>query len=265
MKAKILDIKGKEKRNVDLPKCFSQKIREDIVAKVLESKKSEQPFAPSPVAGRQHSASGILVHRRHVWKSQYGRGMSRIPRKTMSRRGSQFNWVGAEIPFAVGGRRAHAPKVIARINTLKINKKELKMAIESALSATVNEKIVAKKYSKLEGKKISNLPLIIEDKLLSLKTKEFISSLKNILGKELIEVALKKKVVRKGKGKSRGRKYKSNAGLLLVVGNDEKIKTNVVDVSKVNMLSVIDLAKGGIGRLTIYTEKAIKDLGEKFK
>jgi len=265
MKAKLLDIKGKEKGNIDLPKCFSQKVREDMVNKVLESKKSEQPFAPSPVAGRQHSASGVLIHRRHVWKSQYGRGMSRIPRKKMSRRGSQFNWVGAEIPFAVGGRRAHAPKVIARINTLKINKKELKFALESALSATVDAKTVAKKYSKLEGKKIENIPLVVESKLLSLKTKELISSLKSILGKELVEVGLKKKTVRKGKGKARGRKYKSNAGLLLVVGNDEKIKTNAVDVSKVKMLSVIDLAKGGVGRLTIYTEQAIKDLAEKCK
>ena len=31
------------------------------------------------------------------------------------------------------------------------------------------------------------------------------------------------------------------------------------------MLSVTELAKGGIGRLTIYTEKAIKDLEEKCK
>ncbi len=265
MKTKLLDINGKEKANIDLPKAFSKKIREDIVAKILEAKKTEQPFSPSPVAGKQHSASGTIPHRRHVWKTHYGKGMSRIPRKKLSRRGSQFNWVGAEIPFAVGGRRAHAPKVIARINTLKINKKELKMALESALSASVDGKIVAKKYYKLEGKEIKNIPLVVESKLLSLKTKELISSLKNILGKDLSEIGLKKKVVRKGKGKSRGRKYKSNAGLLLVIGNDEKIKTNLVDVSRVNMLSVIDLAKGGIGRLTVYTEKAIKDLGERYK
>ncbi len=265
MKAKLLDIKGKEKGNIDLPKCFSQKVREDVVVKVLESKKNEQPYSPSPVAGRQHSASGVLIHRRHVWKSQYGRGMSRIPRKKMSRRGSQFNWVGAEIPFAVGGRRAHAPKVIARINTLKINKKELKMAFESALSATVDGKVVAKKYSRLEGKKIDNLPLVVESKLLSLKTKELLAGLKGILGKELVEVGLKKKSVRKGKGKARGRKYKSNAGLLLVIGNKEKVKTNLVDVASVKMLSVIELAKGGLGRLTIYTEQAIKDLAEKYK
>ena len=39
MKAKILTIEGKEKGSIDLPKCFFGKIREDIVAKVLEVQK----------------------------------------------------------------------------------------------------------------------------------------------------------------------------------------------------------------------------------
>jgi len=263
MKTRILDIQGKEKGSIDLPKSFSQKIREDIVSKVLETKKNEQPYAPSPVAGKQHSASGILIHRRHVWKSQYGRGISRIPRKIMSQRGSQFNWVGAEVASTVGGRRAHPPKVVARINTLKINKQELKMALESALSATADEKEVTKRYQRLEGKKITKLPLIVESKLVSLKSKELIASLKNILGNDLFELALQKKSIRSGIGKLRGRRYKSTAGLLLVIGNDEKIKTNAFDVSNVKRLSVIELAKGGLGRLTVYTEKAIKDLSEK--
>ena len=60
----------------------------------------------------------------------------------------------------------------------------------------------------------------------------------------------------------RGRKYKTNAGLLIVVGKDEKLKANAFDVANVKNLSVNDLAKGGVGRLTVYTENAIKDLGE---
>jgi len=138
MKSKILDITGKEKATIDLPKCFNTKIRKDVLAKVLEAKKSEQPFSPSPVGGKQHSASGIIIHRRKVWKSGYGRGRSRVPRKIMSRKGSQFNWVGAEIPSVRGGRRAHPPKVLSRIKVLKINKKEIKLALCSALSATAS-------------------------------------------------------------------------------------------------------------------------------
>jgi len=265
MKSKILDIQGKEKGSIDLPRCFSEKVREDIVAKVLEAKKTKHPYSPSPVAGKQHSASGKIKHLRHVWKSGYGRGRSRVPRKIMTRRGSQFNWTAAEIPSAVGGKRAHPPKIIAMINTKKINKKEMKIALMSALSATTNEKIVSEKYDRLKDKKISKLPLIVESKISSLKTKDLLASLKKILGDVLFDVSLKKRKVRAGKGKLRGRRHKKNAGILLVTGEKEKLKTNVIDVKNVKELGVNDLAKGGLGRLTMYTEEAIKQIGEKLK
>ena len=265
MKAKILSIEGKKIKEIELPGIFFQPVRIDIVSRILETKKTKQPYAPSLVAGKQHSASGKVVHRRHVWKSSYGRGMSRIPRKIFSRRGSQFNWGGAEVASTRGGRRAHPPKTIAMINTGKINKKEMKIALASALSATIDKKIVASKYEKLTEKDIENLPLIVEPKILLLKTKELFYSLKKILGKKLFEIISKKKKIRSGKGKLRGRKYKSTAGLLIVMGSSEKIKTRVIETKKVNNLSIIDLARGGLGRLTIYTENAIRELGEKFK
>src|SRR3989338_11600515 len=128
MKTKILDINGQAKKTIELPKFFESEIREDLVAKVLEARKRQQPYAPSPVAGKQHSAKGKIVHRRHVWRSGYGRGMSRVPRKIFSQKGSQFNWQAAEIPSARGGMRAHPPKVLGMINTKKINKKEKNIA-----------------------------------------------------------------------------------------------------------------------------------------
>ena len=264
MKTNILDIDGKKGKELNLPSFFSEKIREDIVVKVLEAKKTRQPYSPSPVAGKQHSASGKIQHTRHVWKTMQGKGISRVPRKIMSRRGSQFNWTGAEIPSAVGGRRAHPPKVVSMINTKKINKKEMTSALRSALSATANEKIVCGKYERLKDKKIGNLPLVVEEKIVKLKTKELLGSLKNILGTDLFEVAIKKKSVRSGKGKLRGRKYKSNAGMLFVIGNKEKLKTNLIEVKNAKNIGVVDLAKGGIGRLTMYTESAIRELASKF-
>jgi large subunit ribosomal protein L4e len=264
MKAKILDINGKEKESIELPDCFSQPIREDIIAKVLETKKTKQPYSPSPVAGKQYSAKGKLKHLRHVWKSQYGRGISRVPRKIISRRGSQFNWEAAEAPQTRGGMRAHPPKVISMINTKKINKKEMTLAFASALSATADEKKVVEKYKRIE-KLDKSLPLIIESKIVSLKTKELILSLKKILGDNLFELAIKKKKIRAGKGKTRGRKYKSNAGMLLVLGEKEKIKTGAFEVKSVKNLAVSDLARGGLGRLTLYTEQSIKELGKRFK
>ena len=52
--------------------------------------------------------------------------------------------------------------------------------------------------------------------------------------------------------------------MLLVVGNKEKAKVNSIDVVNVKTLGVNDLAKGGVGRLVVYTEEAIKDLQSKF-
>jgi len=265
MKTKILDINGKKTREIQLPNFFSRVIKKDIILKVLEIKKSKQPYSPSLIAGKQHAASGKIVHRRHVWRSGYGRGISRIPRKITSRRGSQFNWIGAEISSTRGGRRAHPPKVISMINTRKVNKKELKAALMVSISATANKKEVAQRYKRLDEKDLEKLPIIVESKLTSLKTKELISSLKKILGEKIFEVALKKKTIRSGKGKLRGRKYKRNSGLLLVIGKKEKLKTNAFEIANVGNLGVLELAKGGIGRITVYTEESIKDLSDKLK
>jgi len=263
MKTNILNIEGKKTRQIELPKCFSQIVREDVISKVLEAKKTNQPYSPSPVGGKQHSASGIMVHRRHVWKSQYGRGISRIPRKIMLRRGTQFQQVGAEVPNTRGGRRAHPPKAVSMINTKKINKKEMALALISAISATANQKIVSKKYERLNEEKIEGLPFVVESKISELKTKELLSSIKKILGEKIFEIAMRKKEVRSGRGKRRGRKYKTNPGLLIVIGEKEKMKTNTFDTKKIKSLSVTDLARGGAGRITLYTEEAVRELGEK--
>ena len=263
MKTEIYKLDGSAGGTIDLPKCFSAPIREDLISKVVEAKKRRQPYAPNPVAGSQHSARGLLMHRRHVWKSQYGRGISRVPRKILSVKGSQFNWVAASTPNARGGRRAHPPKVIAMQGFTKINKKELVLALMAAISASVNKKQVENKYERIV--KIEKLPIVVESKITTLKVKELLISLNKILGEKLAQVAFKEKSVRAGKGKMRGRKYKSTAGMLLVVGKEEKIKTNKIDVVDVSKLSVTDLAKGGQGRLTLYTENAVKQLGEKFK
>lgn len=265
MKTKIYTIDAKQGKEITLPECFNQAVRNDLIQKIIEAKKVKQPYGPNPMAGNQYSASGVIKHHRKVWKSQYGRGMSRVPRKQMSRKGSQFNWVGATVPNTRGGRRAHPPKVISMVSLPRINKKELKMALMSALSATVNTDLISKRYASLEDKKIKSAPFVVESKFTELKVKELLTTLKLILGEELYGVSIKKKSIRSGLGKLRGRKYKKNAGLLLVVGNEEKIKTKSFDVQKVNKLSINDLAKGGPARLTMYTETAIKELGEKLK
>jgi len=262
MKSQILSIEGKKIREIELPKLFSEKIREDIIKKVFESEKMWQPYGPYFKAGRQHSASGIVVHRRHKWKSAYGRGISRIPRKIMWRRGTQFYWIGAEISGTRGGRKAHAPKPEGSIRINKINKKEYNLALRSALASTLNDKNLNSRYSRLSNIKLSNLPIIVESRILELKSKEFNDSLKKILG-DLFIVSEKEKKIRAGKGKRRNRRYKKSAGVLFILGNKENLKIKSVDSKKVSELLVSDLYP--IGRLVIFTENAIKDLETKNK
>ena len=96
-----------------------------------------------------------------------------------------------------------------------------------------------------------------QESFTELRTKDFLELLKRILG-ENYQVALKQKGKRAGRGKSRGRKHKTSAGLLFVTGKDEKFKNSRVEARKVTDLEIGDLFP--LGRLTVYTEKAIQDL-----
>ena len=266
MKTKLLSTNGEAGKQIEVPEFFSAIVRTDLIQKIAEAKKKKQPYAPSPVAGNQAAASGKLKHHRHVWKSQYGRGMSRVPRKQMSRKGSQFDWVGATVPNTRGGRRAHPPKIISMIGEEKINKKELRLAIISALSATASAKFVARRYASIEKKDVEKLtlPLVAESKATELKIKDFLKFLEKTLGENVFSVAIQKKAVRKGRGKLRGRKHKKSQGLLFVVGEKEKFRTGAFEVASAKTLGINELAKNEPGRLTIYTENAIKELSDKF-
>ncbi len=256
MKAQILDINGKKTKEIET-NLFEEPVREDIICKVVESEKSKQAYSPKYRAGMDRSASGNVRHTRHSWKSDRGRGLSRVPRKIFWRRGTQFSWQGAIIPSVKGGRRAHPPK--ASVNLKKINKKELKKALLSALTYISSTNEIKKKYASLEDKEIKiKLPLIVEEKIFGLKTKDFLESLKKILG-DLYDIAIQKKAVRPGKGKMRGRKYKKNSGLLFVIGKNRKKKMQGIEIIKSDELIVSDLASNG-ARLTIFSEDAIKEL-----
>lgn len=255
MKTALYDIKGKKKSDIELPTIFSTPIREDLVVKLFESEKflNRQVFGNYEEAGKRHSASGTISHRRHEWKGHYGKGIARLPRKAMWRRGTQFYWVGAEVSQTRGGRVAHPPKPVFAFR--KINKKERDYALSICLASTFNSELVKKHYSSLNSPASSS---VIEE--LPSKTKDFLSALKNILG-EAFSIAMKKKVIRSGKGKMRGRRYKSTSGLIVIIGKNEKAKLSGVDVKSVSSLGVMDFYP--FGRLALYTKKAIEDISNK--
>ncbi len=253
MKGTLYDINGKKKKEIEMPECFSQKVRKDIVAKYFEVDKFTQPYTPDKKAGKKHSASGTISHKRHDWKGHYGKGISRIPRKTMNRRGTQFFWVGAEISSTRGGRRAHPPKGIGKER--KINKKEMKIAFDSGFAATANKDWILERYETLDKFDVK-VPAVIEVKD-NMKVKKIIAMLKEIFG-DNISLIMKSKTVRPGKGKRRGRKYKSNAGVLLIKSENEKIKMKGIDIKDVGDITISDLCP--LGRLAVYTEKALEEL-----
>ena len=263
IKTQILGMDGNAARQIELPEFFSEPVRKDIIFKVYLAGLYKQPYAPYLFAGMQHSASGKLKHIRHKWKTLYGYGISRVPRKVHTRRGSRFMWVGATISSTVGGREAHPPKKESMVNYRKINKKEQFKAMVSALAATASQEQVAKRYSRIENVKI-NLPLVLDSAVTGLKVKELSRLLENVLG-ENFSVALREKSVRAGKGKARGRKYKSTRGLLIVLASDEKIKCKEFENVRANNVSLEQLAPAGVpGRLVAYTEKAIAELASKY-
>ncbi len=254
MKAALYDIKGEKKSDIELPEIFNTYIREDIAAKLFEAEKEVQPYSSYEMAGKRHVASGTISKRRHKWKGSYGKGISRVPRMRMWRRGTQFYWIGAEVSSTRGGRRAHPPKGV--YTPKKINRNEIKIAMDSALAATANKDYILKRYSSLS--EIKSAPFVIDS--LPQKTKDAFSVLKKIFG-DLFALVLKNKSIRPGKGKLRGRKYKSNAGLLLVTGKDENVKITGIDTRKADSIEISDLYP--LGRLTLYTKKAIEELGGK--
>jgi len=260
MKLQILNQEAKKEKETTTI-LFEEPIREDLIRKIVEAEKIKHPNSPKFRAGMDISASGTPSKRRHVWKTNTGKGMARLPRKIFSRRGTQFNWEAAIVPSARGGRRAHPPH--GNVNLNKINKRELIKALMSALTYTTSIKDIQKKYSSLAESKIDlKLPLIISEEVTNLNNKEFLKFLEKVLG-NLNNIAIQKKTIRAGIGKMRGRKNKKNAGLLVVIGNKEEFKVKGIEILKINELTVSDLASNG-ARLCMFTEQSIKEL-EKIK
>jgi len=261
---KIINTDGKEQGNIDLPQQFKEEIRSDIVKRAVEviQSNNRQPYGASPRAGKRNSVN--VSKQRHDYKSSYGHGISRTPRKIMSRNGTQMNWIGAFAPNTVGGRRAHPPNA-GKLVSKSINDKERKKAIRCALSASVDKNSV-----KSRGHIIpASYPFFVSNNFEELsKTKDVQKALETLgLNNELSRVQCSK--IRAGRGKLRGRKYKTKKGPLIVVGKECKLMKSAQNIPGVEIVLMKNincelLAPGtNIGRLTLFTENSIKELKEK--
>jgi len=261
MKVPVYDLEGKVAKEIELPDQFKEQVRKDLIRRVFLAIMSHKrvPYGPNPLAGFDVAWTS---KRRRDYRSSYGRGISRIPRKILTRRGNQFYWVGAVVPNAVGGRRAHPPKVQKKYYEL-VNKKERRKAIRAAIAATMLEYFVKKRGHKGESK------VLVKEFEDIQKTKDFVNLLEKLgLNEELERLEYKK--IRAGRGKMRNRPYKRKVGPLVVVSSKEakvaKAALNVpgVDVVTPENLNVELLAPGGEpGRLTLWSEEAIKELKDR--
>jgi large subunit ribosomal protein L4e len=195
-----------------------------------------------------------------------GLGISRMPRV----KGSRHRKAGqaAFAPGTVGGRQAHPPKVEKKIYK-RINKKERRLAIRSAIAATVDKSLVASRGHVVE--KVPSLPIVVTDRIQRVREASRVKKVLEALGVwSDVERVKSSRKIRAGKGKMRGRRTKIRVGPLIVVSEDKGIGKAAsnhpgVDVVKVEELNAELLAPGThAGRLTIWTESAIKKLNKLF-
>jgi large subunit ribosomal protein L4e len=241
----VYRIDGSTLEKIELPDIFHTEYRPDLIKKafnVLHSNK-RQPYGADPYAGTKHATASVGK----------GRGSSRVPRLTQGR-------TAALAPCVVGGRRAHPPKSEKNWKE-KINKKERILSIHSALAATSDRKIVSNRGHKFNDK--ISLPIVIEDKLSdTIKTKDLIKIFKSIGIHDDVIRAENGKHIRAGRGKSRGRRYKTPKSILIVSTKDniKKSSNNLtgVDVIKPENINIENLAPGGdAGRLMLITKTAL--------
>lgn len=242
-KAKLFSIDGKQTGEVELPVQFEEPFRPDLIQRAVLSLQSHnyQPHGTDPRAGIRQGRT--LSKQRHSYTVSYGHSMSRIRRKALWKRGSQFGWVGAFVVSAVKGHRAFPPKV-EKIISQKINKKERRKAIRSAIAGAKS--------------------IAVENKFENLKkTKEVMITLEK-LGFEKELARTKEKKVRAGKGKMRGRKYRRKKGLLIIASKECPLLISArgipgIDAVAVKNINTQLLAPGANpGRQAIWTQDAIK-------
>jgi len=251
---KVFNLDGKATDRIKNPKVFKTPLRPDVIRRAVIALQSHrfQPQGRDPLAGKRRSVESLGA----------GHGIARVPR---------LKGRGQQAAFAVGtvGGRQSNPPVTAKKTTKKIPKKEMQLALRSALAATAQKETVAARGHIIED--IRDLPLVVADDIQTLKKT---SQVKNIFLKlglwpDIIRVKESLKT-RAGKGKRRGRRTKHAKGPLLVVAENDGILQAAhnllgVDASTVNNLNVELLAPGTHpGRLTVWSKSAFEELDKLF-
>jgi large subunit ribosomal protein L4e len=248
------DLNGEPKGKLKLPKIFETTIRPDVIKKVVLFQQSHryQPQGRNLMAGKRTSAKSIGT----------GHGIARMARVKGSRYPKAQQ--AAFVPSAVGGYRTHPPKTEKKIYK-RINKKERRLALHSAIAATAYKNLVISRGHRIET--VPMLPLVISDTIQDINTaqeaREICSKIGLLPDIQRVKRSLK---IRAGRGTMRGRRRRHGVGPLFVINKDGGIKRALnnflgVDVVIIKDLNAELLAPGtSPGRLTVWTASAFKNI-----
>jgi len=257
MKVPILTTDGKKDGDVDLPLIFSTEFRKDLIHKAFTNLNSHK-FQPQ---GRHPTAGMDVVARSN--DPPTGQGRSRIAKMRGGGGGRQGEAGG--VASVRGGRQAHPPNVKKAIYK-KLNNKEYKLALSSAISATKLKEIIVARGHKIGN--IENFPIIVSDEIETIEhTKDIVKILNSLNLMEDVN-RLKSRKPRTGKSALRGRGKKIGKSILFVVSKSEKLAKACgaipgIDVKMASQLSVLDLAPGADPiRLTVYSKSALEDIAK---
>ena len=248
--AHVLDLQGKPSGEISLPTVFETRLRLDIIRRAAVAQQSHrfQPQGRNPMAGKRTTAESFGV----------GRGISRVPRVGGH---GPLSGGAAFAPGTVGGRSAFPP-VTAKTLAKQINRNERRLALRSAIAATGTDEIVRKRGHKFGSDK--QLPLVVSDEVEKLsKSSEARSFLVSIgVWEDIVRVRKSKRI------KAGGRRVHA-VGPLVVLGEGNTARTALRNFEGVNVVSANDLSVEMLapgthpGRLTIWSESAVKKLAER--
>ena len=257
MKVDVLTINGKKDGDIELPSVFDTEINRTLIHKAYINLESHgfQKHSTKPTAGMEVVADSN--------DPPTGRGVARIA-KIKGGGGGRAGQAG-EVASTRGGRQAHPPKA-NKVIYKKLNKKENKLALCSAIAATASKELIERRGHKVEG--IDTFPLVISDDVEKIsKTSELNKILDDLKIRQDVK-RLENRKRRTGKVALRGRVSKIGKSVLFVVSKGENIlkasnSIPGVEVCQAKELSVLDLAPGGnLIRLTVFSKKAIEEIAE---
>ena len=248
---------GIEDSEVELPIIFSTPYRKELIHKAFTNLTSHkfQKQGRKPMAGMDVVADSN--------DPPTGQGVSRVARMQGGGGGRQGQ--GAEVASTRGGRQAHPP-IVEKVIYKKLNKKENKLALCSAIAATASKDLVKLRGHKIEG--IKTFPIIVSDDIESIsKTNEVTKVLDSLKLTQDVK-RLNARKPRSGQSRLRGRSKKVGKSVLFVTADSSNLSKATgalpgVEVRNVRNLSVLDLAPGSDPiRLTVYSKAAIEEIGK---